>query len=265
MAIPEHLIRTNELPPTSVTVSSEKGKRSYQEDRYLAEVLEAEGHGKLEVLAIMDGHGGAQLAELVRSVLIDGLKTVLQDTTELPKAIQKFFTRLNSATEHMDPGSTLSLVIIPQERQRAYVAILGDSPVIIRDKDGKICVSPEHNARVNPVEREAAIKRGAYWNGHYLVDKRSGDCLQMSRSLGDEPFASFLNREPEIYEIELDGDSFIIAASDGVFDPTHLDIEEEISRLAKMVAEGAGASELVRDAIERQTGDNATAIVWRAS
>ena len=53
--------------------------------------------------------------------------------------------------------------------------------------------------------------------------------------------------------------------SDRVFDPSHTEnILDEAGRFINMVRKGSEAKDLVDGALSRQTGDNATAIVWRA-
>ena len=254
----------NETLPANTTVRSEEGARYYQEDRYVVEELCVDDR-HLPILAVMDGHGGEKVSELAKTTLVELLRRGIENaggniTAGLSSAVEA----LNDNTRSMRAGSTLSLVVVDRENMRAHVAILGDSPVIIQSDKPDLNISPDHNAISNPVERNAAIARGAEFDGMYLIDPSSGSGLQMARALGDCSLDSFLSREPEVYEVGLNYESFIVVASDGVIDPAHETTEEEIERLVKMVAEGASASDLVEDAIKRQTGDNVTAIVWRA-
>jgi serine/threonine protein phosphatase PrpC len=57
----------------------------------------------------------------------------------------------------------------------------------------------------------------------------------------------------------------IILATDGVGDPKHQSALMQMERLIEMVEKGAGAEDLVHDAIQRCTNDNATAIVARVN
>ena len=85
----------------------------------------------------------------------------------------------------------------------------------------------------------------------------------MSRAFGDCDLSRFLSREPEVYAVDLGEKSFVIVATDGIFDPGHATTKHEVERLSEMVANGTNAEGLVQDAVKRQTRDNATAIVWR--
>lgn len=248
------------------TVSSERGLRPYQEDRFVVDVVKSPKNGRLDVLAVMDGHVGYEVAELASLRLVPLLQENLTGLDgDIESALRMTLQSLNEETRAMYEGSTLSVVVIPEDQKKAFIAILGDSPVIIRGANGAVNISPEHNARSNEEERKSAIERGAEYERGYLVNPANGSGLQISRALGDSSLDSFLNRESEIYSVDLDKDSFIIVATDGVFDPTHEDTEHEINRLVDQVSEGSGAADLVRDAIARRTEDNATAIVWRHS
>lgn len=238
-----------------VTSHTDIGARSYQEDRLVVHEFD-EGY----LLAIMDGHVGEQVAQFIA----DNLLRVFSETVEessYSNRLQEIFSKLNLATRNMYPGSTLSLVFLPNDEERAYVAVLGDSPVIIRGREGEVFVSPEHNARSNPEERAAAEARGAVFTGGYLCTKEGQLGLQMSRALGDFRLDSFLNREPQIFTVNLNIKSFVLIASDGLFDPEHKETDVQIEQLVKMVEEGSGAAVLVEDALARKTGDNVTAIV----
>ena len=244
-----------------LTHASEKGMRHSQEDRMFAKRLNLK-NDKGYFLAVMDGHGGDRVAQLCR----DSLAGVIIEVTEnkevvSPVEIQEIFRLLNGQTCEMESGTTLSLVFISHRRGIVHVGVLGDSPVVVKGLDGQVNISPEHNARTNLKEREAAIKRGAYYSGKYLCCP-SGNGLQMTRSLGDREFINFLNRSPEVYSVSVGSESFVALFSDGIVDPGHEDLDSMRSVISR-IEDGASASDLVKDAQERRTGDNVTAIVWR--
>ena len=245
-----------------LTFYSELGGRSYQEDRLVAETIQL-GDMALQVMAVMDGHNGSGVAQLAADKLIPSIREAYEPARGIIETLKTTVSKLNEATKRSSSGSTLSIVAIPEEERRAYVAILGDSPVIIADDNGKINISPEHNVRSNLTEREKAIERGAlYDNRGFICTAGSG--LQMSRALGDREFDPFLDRNPDTYSVKLGAGSFIVAATDGVLDPKHQNTTEEAVRLAGVVREDRmDAEAIVRDAIKRGGTDNATAIVWR--
>lgn len=246
-----------------LSVCSEQGGRRYQEDRFVAETVQAEG-SNLQVLAVMDGHGGFETAQYIANKLVPAIQSTYESGQDTKQNLKNVFSQLNDCTSEEESGSTLSVVLVPDGQQKAYVAILGDSPVIIGGS-GDVNVSPEHNARSNLEDRERAIEKGAAYNGQGLIDPRTGGGLQLSRALGDKDYGYFLNREPEVYSVDLTGDSFILVATDGVLDPSHKSTSEDAARVAEMIKSGADAESVVQDALSRGNRDNATAVLWRKS
>jgi len=243
-----------------LTYYTAQGERSYQEDRYV--VIE----DKLGfLLAVIDGHRGAEVAEFCKNKISSGFLNAVRGRNKASfDTLSEMIRILHNETKHMTAGSTISLVYIFTEELLALVSVLGDSPVVIRDNDGKLIVSPEHNVRTNEKEKESAIRRGAVydtrgyiWNPEYTMG------LQMSRALGNKDLDPFLNREPELYSVKLGPHSFVLLVSDGVVDPGHTNSEENIARLVAKIDQGADADDLVDDALDRRTGDNVTAILWK--
>jgi len=264
-----------------------EGRRKYQEDRHLTATT-PEG----TLLAVFDGHGGAQVSEAANEALCgiwdevlansgmtvrctnhtDDPKTcnVIADTIHIPTIIQEVFRKLDEKTNFLPSGSTASIVFIPFNKEGdwnatkiAYVAILGDSPVIIRDKDGKINISPEHNVRSNVTERNRCMSRGGVVdNGYVFKDFYSSHGIQMSRALGDTDLVPVITREPEVYSVELGPKSWAMVATDGVFDPGHESMDG-VDDVAQMIDGGCNAEAIVDRALKIPTGDNVTVILWR--
>ena len=245
-----------------LTHASEQGMRPYQEDRLFIKCLELTNDSGV-FLAIMDGHRGQEVAQFCKDSLDGLIAEVTKNKKVVSQAeIQAIFRLLNEKTSEMESGSTLSLVFISYPMNTVYVGILGDSPVIIKDCGGQVNISPEHNAGTNLREREAAIKRGAHYFGGYICEHPSRNGLQMTRALGDKEFRNFLDRSPEIYSVRMGSKSFVALLSDGIADPCHGG-SESLKSIVSMIENGASASGLVKDALDRETGDNITAIVWR--
>ncbi len=242
----------------NISKAQAQGSRYYQEDRM---VTSTTPDGKL--IAVMDGHGGCEVSQRIATVLPGLWKKHMGFPASIETAIQNVFRDINSATEHYGPGSTLSLVFISHTASKVYVAILGDSPVVIRDADGKINVSPQHNARSNPAELKAAQGRGAFFSGGYIFRSLSGSGIQMTRVMGDRELNTIVNREPEIYSVPVSDTSFVLVGTDGLFDPSNRETEAEVAKVVTLIEAGAGAQELVDRAIAVPTDDNVTAILVR--
>lgn len=248
----------------AVSASTAQGIKKYQEDRFLAEKIEVVPR-KGGVIAVMDGHGGSEVADYcVAHLKGELIKALLQDA-DISEALRKTIAMLNNATRNSHSGSTISLAYIPDDVPEAYLAILGDSPIIARDADLKLFVSPEHNVRSNEAERAAALARGGIFEDGYIFSERGREGVQLSRALGNVGLDKILAREPDIFRIPLGPQSFILVASDGVFDPNHGDIASEIKEMVGRVERGWDADDIVDAAVKRRTGDNVTAVLWRAT
>lgn len=246
----------------SLTHASEQGMRPYQEDRLFIKRVKLPNDSGL-FLAVMDGHGGERVAQFCKDSLASVITKVTGDNKKVgPTEIRTIFRLLNEQTSEMESGFTLSLVFISYQQEMVYVGILGDSPVVVKDHDGQVNISPEHNARTNLKEREAATQRGACYFDGYIWDPYQRNGLQMTRSLGDKELEKFLDRSPEVYSAKVGSGSFVALLSDGIADPSH-GSSDSMKSVVSMIENGASATDLVKDALKRKTRDNVTAIVWR--
>lgn len=223
------------------TTATAQGHRNHQEDRIYV---------KDGLAIICDGHGGDECANEVIRVLPKAWSELFNDTTE---SIEEIFESVASITAFYSSGCSCSLAFL-YPNQRAVVAILGDSPVIVK-RDGEPTAFPCHNAQVNAAERDAAIKRGAHYNEPYLWNQH-GQGLQMSRAFGDASLP-FISHEPDIYPLA--GVEWIALVTDGAFENHH----DDPLILAPLIEDGADAQDIVDRALALRTGDNVTAIIMR--
>lgn len=247
------------MNPKRATVATHKGLRPYQEDRVFTASYE-----KGLLLGVFDGHGGHEASQRA----VDELPGIFADEITEPKAtvrsaLRKTIRKLAIMTQDYVEGTTLSLAFIPFRGSRITCAVIGDSPILIKDAEGKIVHSPEHNVRTNEAEAEAVRKRGGFVANGYAFHNRFGVGLQMARALGDAELRKVLSTKPDIYSVKVNKDSFVIVASDGVFDPGHYGFEEAAAAVVKMLEDGADAQAIVDRAVAAKTGDNASAIVAR--
>ena len=88
--------------------------------------------------------------------------------------------------------------------------------------------------------------------------------LQMSRALGDKDLNRVLLREPEIFHIPVNENSWILACSDGLLDPSHM-AGDTLPIVVDFIEHGADAEELVLAMANIQNDDNSTAVLVRLS
>lgn len=253
-----------------VNAATDQGRRLYQEDRFVVirhDTQEVKGW----LLGVMDGHGGAEVAEFCEKNIENFFKILLPKPLMITDVLRKLIHMLNEKLKYINSGSTISLVYIQEansggDAARAFVAILGDSPVMIKDKNGDLVMSMEHNVRTNLADRKVAIQKGAVYSVGYIWDNPNSDIrsgLQLTRALGDSRLERYLNREPEIYSVDLGPESFVAVMSDGVVDPGHGNRKAIIKKLASIVFDGGTAVDLVNDALKRKNGDNITVVLWK--
>lgn len=214
-----------------LTSHTAKGRREYQEDRI---AIAQQPYGV--IAGVCDGHGGFRCATEAAQMLVDVFLQEMHEFRHPRLALEYTVTKIADKTKHYADGSTLSVVFVNSDFTRAYCTVIGDSPIIIRDKTGKLNVSPEHNVRSNPAEAAAASKRGGFIVNGYLSAEYYGPGLQMTRALGDVELDKVLSRVPDIYEVELGPESYVIVASDGVLDPAHINGKTPTQDIFELVA-----------------------------
>lgn len=238
-----------------ITTATAKGRRPYQEDRsFVFETVEG------VLLGVFDGHGGDEVSSFLAQMVPNFWGAI--DGDSYIHALYKIFEMANSLTKEYHVGSTASVVFIPTNKKTAYIAVLGDSPVLADQADHIVFIGPDHNARSNQEERSTAIARGGIYQNGYMWsdygDNASG--LQMTRAFGDVACRNFLNRVPEVFMIPL-GD-WLLVGSDGLLDPTHTNTCPPGEFIEEIYA-AKTAQELVDRAVRIPTHDNVTAILWR--
>jgi serine/threonine protein phosphatase PrpC len=236
--------------------SSVRGRREGQEDRHI-DVYSEQVFINGFLMAVFDGHCGDQVSELAVQALVPEFIAARQShPNNIKKALQQVVAKLVELAKDKKAGSTVSIVFVPRSMRSAYVAILGDSPIVIVGK-WRVFFGELHNT-YNNREVAAALAQGMPFDGQYLV-ARSGRGLAVTRAIGDNDFP-LLNRTPVIRQVMLGASSSILVGTDGLIEG---DQRAELKKIAARLKEGASAKDLVEEAAKRGSRDNITAIVWR--
>jgi serine/threonine protein phosphatase PrpC len=241
-----------------LTIAEHKGRRPYQEDRHFQLSFD-----QGLAFGVFDGHGGEACSHFCAKNYPAILAAELGSGKPPQEALRASFEKLSQQTRHHGPGSTASVAFIPWDASAAYVAVIGDSPIIIRCAGGKVWVAPEHNVRTNQAEAEAAKARGGFIFDGYLCATFTGNGLQMARALGDAELDKVLSRVPDVDNVPLDAGSWVLVATDGALDPSHANEEEGVVALTALVDGGGDAQAIVDRAIAIPTRDNVTALLVR--
>lgn len=242
-----------------ITTHSIMGPRLANEDKFLGRET---AFGVL--LAVMDGHGGVDVAKLTKAILPEVWDRHQFHPGTLTEVMQLVFAELvNRTAIYNGCGSTASIVFLPKANDFAVVGVMGDSPVIIGTSPTGVWLGPDHNVRTNPAEADAALARGGIVAGGYLWTDYSdlGDGIQMTRALGDAAFERVMNKSPEISRVPVD--DFILVASDGLSDPSHkISLADNARLMAALIRKkNFNAEQLVKGVLKPR--DNVTAVLWR--
>jgi serine/threonine protein phosphatase PrpC len=237
----------------SITGDSVIGGRYEQQDEFIIF-----SHGYQQVLAVMDGHGhgGKQVAIGIRDRVFKSVNEIKKSTTL--QSLRKLICDLSHDIID-DSGSTLSIVVA--QSKTALVGTIGDSPVLIKGRGGKLFVSEIHNARSNLAERVAAETRGERYVGGYMYSEGGEHGIQLTRAIGDT-WAGFISYEPFMASVPLDKDSWALVCTDGLIDATQpwQSLPLALGWVIEQLDAGKEASELLVNRPAKS--DNATAVVY---
>jgi serine/threonine protein phosphatase PrpC len=219
--------------------------------------IDIENH-KMSLFAIFDGHNGTIVSEFLQKNFAKTLKKNLEKNEfKIEKSIGDSFieidTQLKKNNELKMIGSTATIVLI--DNNLIYCANVGDSTCFYLSIDEIKQLSIQHNTKnIKEVNR---IKKN---NGFVFNGKVFGS-LSVTRAIGDFDFKEGgVIAIPTISKEEIcDKSKFVILASDGLWDVISKDDAFEMS---KNMENAKGFCEmLVKDAIDKGTGDNVSCIV----
>jgi len=235
------------------------GGRDEQEDRYCMQPFRTntlEGH----MLAVFDGHGGASTAQRCRTLLPHYFAP--RNAEDVPTALTKAIAQLAKEVCSSESGTTVSVACILESHDMAVIAVLGDSPVVVRKTDGSLWMSSPHNVGNNASELKTAMARGAHYSQGYISVTRHGPGLQLSRALGDASLRKILSDTPEVSIVE--SPSAVLLATDGVFNDEYTD-EETLRKFGKLIANDIDANDILNWRMREggRLNDNVTVLLWR--
>jgi len=248
----------------TVTRAIAKGPCSKQGDRSTVYYFDKSGFEGWLLAVMDDHHSRGAVAEFCKRKIEDLFVRSLSDANCVKGVHQKVVAELNTQTKHYNNGTTLSIACVLESHDTVTPAILGDSPVIVIDEDGKVHVGPVHNVRTNLKERRAARRRGGEYKDDYIWNPATGYGLQVSRALGDAKMGKIISHKPEIYTIERP--KLVLAATDGFLDLGSRGSKKQIEEVVEIMLSGGEAQDLMDWAENRESGleDNATVILWRS-
>jgi serine/threonine protein phosphatase PrpC len=241
------------------------GKRSIQQDRYCIFDVDIPNlkNGKGILFAVMDGHldEGHIVAELVARQLVLYFRQSLKlSNGDIPHALKILFDNLIELTCNERSGTTASVVYLPFKSDFAYLAVLGDSPILICHTDDSYFMSPMHNLNNALSLNVRAIEKAGGWVDDKFIYYNNYR-IQLTSSLGDNIFGGIINKTPEIFKVKFGQESLLLIGSDGLLSPkdTHLN---QIELIRKILINNKNVKKLIESALNEGSVDNITAILY---
>mmetsp|Transcript_5284 Transcript_5284/g.12731 ORF Transcript_5284/g.12731 Transcript_5284/m.12731 type:complete len:318 (-) Transcript_5284:166-1119(-) len=211
-----------------------QGWREYMEDRHFAmSSVPSDAWKGHTAFGVLDGHGGAQVAEFCNSKLTSAIaKGIPSDMSDaLVNAFHKMDELLlterswSSTSSQVRGGCAAVVCIVSQDS--ISVAHAGDCRAVLCRSGTTVPLTEDHKPG-NPLERKRIIAAGGYLTTGSNGDIRVCADLNLSRAIGDLRFknnASLMPSEqiicstPDVMTIpRTTVDEFIILACDGVWD-----------------------------------------------
>ncbi len=232
------------------STATAQGPRATQEDRLVNQRIEVDGvpNGYGQLIAVMDGHGGDKVSDLLARELPEIYAEALAELSgDIEEAMRRAIAILQKRTEESSPGSTLAMAYISEGELDVHIAALGDSLIVIARSDGSDMLGPVHSAESHEADREEMERRGGtYSRGYIRVPVGESTVgLQPTRAFGDCEFKDVLIREPAIQHVSLDERTYVLLATDGLLDRREEDLGEQIRHIMFHMRKGATAQDLV--------------------
>jgi serine/threonine protein phosphatase PrpC len=238
------------LQLVSIDVHAEQNKREYMEDAHGAWNGE-----RFTVLAVMDGHGGADAATICKNVL-DTRVQALMEGAEPPAAwLPAVFETCHARVlERTSAGTTMVVVVVDRSARTIYTAWVGDSFAFCTDaKSMEMILTHTLHVPTHPVEQRWILDHGGT-----VRDGRVNGVLAMSRAIGDARLAAVLRHDPDITFTDPmeEPDLYVVLVTDGMTDCFRTD------EMIQAIRAGASARDIMASR-QRALVDNTTMLIAR--
>lgn len=233
------------------SVVSEIGLRPRMEDRHAL----VEGAGGL-FGGVYDGHGGAEVAELVASQLHQEFFKALEEGLAPEAAFLRSYERMDRAVQSLDCGTTSGTFFIRGDE--LAVAHLGDTRLLLVTTAGAEQLTEDHRVD-HPRERDRILQAGGEIEDPYVMRGTLG--VMPTRVFGDRWFRPVgVIATPDVATRQLTpSDRYLVAGCDGLWDV--LDNEHVAGIVHAVPDVGQAATTLAAAVFARGGSDNVTIIV----
>lgn len=222
-------------------------------------------NGEYAFFAVLDGHGGPEVARYISLNFTDLLRAKLRplkNGCSIEDAIKTSLVEIERKMAAMNMqrcGTTFCGIFIDRVAKEVIVVNVGDSRLlqVVSEESNMLSagfLTTSHKTTNFEEVRRIMMNSGMVFNG------RVGGVLNMTRSIGDFGLKKFgLSSEPEIHRYSLDSSSVMLLASDGIWDYVKVD-----DVLEALVTDQPTCSELcdvlVKESIKKGSRDNISII-----
>ena len=266
---------------------SDLGGRSEQQDAYaVVDRFERD----TAYFGVYDGHSGLAASSFVALSMHNLLLGILQDRRgdrDYGAIFHEAYAGCDQTLKDLaliEDGTTAVSLILTKAKAKQpamlHWANVGDSLAVLSRRGAAVLLSESHNAdqareraRIEALADTPAVlsQKGGDWR---VTSKGNPFGLQICRSLGDHLLKDMLGGAlvptPSTGSEEIQaGDSYVILASDGLFEPSVCTPQQAVDMAERMGAEGSSCQEigdaLLDMARAKKSSDNTTVIVLRLS
>jgi endonuclease G len=288
-------------PMEEPLVLQEIGGREAQEDHALVIRVDVKGvrHGKGQLLAVMDGHGGDEAAAWIQQEIRRSFETLLSKSdnhverlfrrlfrkgeNNIEAAFRALHKKLDEGTARMNAGSTLCLIYIPDDEKAVHAMTVGDSTAVLRHDSQDLPAIHEHNVQDLQAREEHAKKVSSAWSYQFFLRNGMWGLVffepaegggkpqpyehQVMRSYGDIAYRErkLSLSEPWIKRIPLPDRGLVSAlvATDGIHLSPEGSKKERDLALREAMQNRATLKRAVTRVAAREGADNVTAVYYR--
>lgn len=250
---------------TSSHLEPNLGNRKTMED-YLIHEPDLCGNGKFSLFAVLDGHGGHEVAEFFAkhfpAILARKLE-VYEGVFTLEDCIMMSLDNIENQLRMLnkrETGSTFCAILLDNFLNEMYIINIGDSQALQVACEADNRLSGGFLCKAHKTSNFEEVKR-ITMNGGTVFNGRVGGYLMVTRSLGDFGLKKYgVISTPEIQRFDMDGPNLVVLASDGIWDV--IKTEDVMSYLVKnqnLDCEDLGKL-LIEEAVKKGSLDNISVI-----
>ncbi|CAA7013338.1 unnamed protein product [Microthlaspi erraticum] len=243
-----------------------KGKSKHSmEDYHVAQFINLKGN-ELGLFAIFDGHKGDGVAAYLQKHLFSNILKDGEFLVDPRRTIAKAYentdqTILSDTSSELGSGGSTAVTAILINGKMLWVANVGDSRAIVCRRGKAEQISVDHDPD-DDAERDLIESKGGFVTNRPGDVARVNGLLAVSRVFGDKNLKAYLNTEPDVKDVTVDGQTdMLILASDGV---SKVMSNQEVIDVAKKLRDPKeAAKKVIGEALKRNSTDDISCIVVR--